>query len=201
MLTRTTSKYLRVYAAGILTLVLLGAGLALHTATSSAAPPPGDDCGQQCQEALADAREATALYHQESNALGDGFIPDQECVQAPGAGGMGFHYVNFSRMQDTSVSPEAPEVLLYEAQADGSRRLVGVEYLAPVIVNGSPWFGPGPPPQGQYNAAPQLFGRAFNGPMPGHNPQMPWHYDLHVWIWRHNPAGMFVPFNPKVICR
>ncbi len=27
---------------------------------------------------------------------------------------------------------------------------------------------------------------------------MPRHYDLHVWAWKHNPAGLFAPFNPKV---
>jgi hypothetical protein len=23
---------------------------------------------------------------------------------------------------------------------------------------------------------------------------------LHVWIWRHNPDGMFAPINPNVTC-
>jgi hypothetical protein len=27
------------------------------------------------------------------------------------------------------------------------------------------------------------------------------HYDLHLWIWRPNPEGMFTPFNPLVSCR
>ncbi len=102
---------------------------------------------------------------------------------------------------DLSVDPASPELLLYEPQSDGSRRLVAVEYFAPVIVNGAPWFGPGPPPNGQYNAAPVLFGRAFDGPLPGYNPSMPWHYDQHVWIWRNNPSRMFTPFNPNVSCQ
>ena len=160
-----------------------------------------EDCDDQCQEDLSEARAATARYHQESRALEDGFFSEPICVQAPGAGAMGFHYPNPSRASDTSVDPAAPEVLLYEQQADGRRRLVALEYFAPVIVNGSPWFGPGPPPAGQYNTAPVLFGRAFDGPMPGHNPAMPWHYDLHVWAWRHNPAGLFAAFNPKVSCQ
>lgn len=29
---------------------------------------------------------------------------------------------------------------------------------------------------------------------------MPWHYDLHVWIWTPNPNGDFAPFNPRVMC-
>jgi hypothetical protein len=168
---------------------------------ASASTTFSDDCDDQCQEELSAARAATARYYQESNALEDGFVGEPLCVQRPDVGGMGIHYENVARMGDTSVDPAAPELLLYEPQPDGRRRLVGLEYFAPVIVNGSPWFGPGPPPAGQYNAAPVLFGHVFNGPMPGHNPNMPWHYDLHVWAWRHNPAGLFAQFNPKVSCQ
>jgi len=27
------------------------------------------------------------------------------------------------------------------------------------------------------------------------------HYDRHVWIYRENPTGVFMPFNPAVSCR
>ena len=36
--------------------------------------------------------------------------------------------------------------------------------------------------------------------MLGHNPKMPIHYDLHVWLYRHNPAGKFAMWNPTVSC-
>ena len=26
------------------------------------------------------------------------------------------------------------------------------------------------------------------------------HYDLHVWLWKKNPAGLFAPTNPDVRC-
>jgi hypothetical protein len=26
------------------------------------------------------------------------------------------------------------------------------------------------------------------------------HYDLHVWLWKENPAGLFSPTNPAVKC-
>ena len=29
---------------------------------------------------------------------------------------------------------------------------------------------------------------------------MPTHYDLHVWVGKHNPAGIFTPFNPSLHC-
>jgi hypothetical protein len=185
----------------LMTAVFLSGAVAwLNTGVGAHVNGPGDDCDQQCEKDLSTARAATAPYHQESRALADGFFPDPICVEAPDVGGMGVHYANPSRTNNLFVDPAAPELLLYEPQPDGTRRLIAVEYFAPVIVNGAPWFGPGPPPNGQYNAAPVLFGRAFNGPMPGHNPGMPWHYDLHVWLWRNNPAGMFTPFNPKVSC-
>ena len=35
------------------------------------------------------------------------------------------------------------------------------------------------------------FGRGFDGPMEGHEPGMPVHYDLHAWVWKRNPGGTF----------
>ena len=43
-------------------------------------------------------------------------------------------------------------------------------------------------------------GIPFDGPMAGHAPGMPMHYDLHVWAWRANPAGTFEEWNPHVHC-
>lgn len=188
-----------------LTLVLLAcAALSLNSrvafgTVALAGYAATDDCKDECQEDLNAAQAATAQYHNEGKALADGFFSTQHCVQVPGLGGMGVHYVNPGRM-DLNVDAASPEVLLYVGQNDGTMRLIGVEYLVPVIVNGSPWFGPGPPPNGQYNAAPVLFGRAFDGPMAGHGPGEPWHYDMHVWAWRNNPRGLFFPFNPNVSC-
>jgi hypothetical protein len=52
-------------------------------------------------------------------------------------------------------------------------------------------------------AAPQIFGRTLDGPMDGHPPIMPAslrHWDLHVWLWKENPAGVFSPTNPAMRC-
>ena len=45
-----------------------------------------------------------------------------------------------------------------------------------------------------------MFEVPFDGPMLGHNPEMPIHYDLHVWLYRHNPAGQFAMWNPQIRC-
>jgi hypothetical protein len=50
---------------------------------------------------------------------------------------------------------------------------------------------------------PKLNGRPFDGPMEGHPPLLSvalHHYDLHVWLWKEHPAGLFSPTNPDVKC-
>ena len=29
---------------------------------------------------------------------------------------------------------------------------------------------------------------------------LPPFYSLHAWVWDHNPAGRFAPYNPSVKC-
>ena len=36
--------------------------------------------------------------------------------------------------------------------------------------------------------------------MLGHNPTMPIHYDLHVWVVDNNPSGTFAQWNPDFHC-
>ena len=47
---------------------------------------------------------------------------------------------------------------------------------------------------------PSIFGRPFDGPMLGHAPGMPIHYDLHVWVAERNPEGLFAQWNPAIAC-
>jgi hypothetical protein len=169
------------------------------TATLAQKTSSSNECDAQCRQELAQAAAATARYHRDSAALSEGFIATEECASVPGLGGMGIHFLNVARTMDLTVNASEPELLLYEPTGNGKRRLIGVEYFVPVISNGAPWFGETPPPVID-NAAPVLFGKTFDGPMPGHEPGMPWHYDLHVWIWKHNPSGLFAPFNPTVQC-
>jgi hypothetical protein len=135
------------------------------------------------QQELAAVRRATAKYHDVQQALADGYVPVSPCEELPGKGGMGIHYLNPALAQDLESDPLRPEILLYVPSEQGPR-LVGVEYF-------------------QANAgqqAPRLFGRRFDGPMAGHTPDMPEHYDLHVWLWQANPDGIFAAWNPTVRC-
>lgn len=147
---------------------------------------------------------ATSAYHDSARALLDGFVPAAAC-ESSAEGAMGVHHVNLARYSahvlDASVDAARPEFLLYFPGAGGGRqRLAGVEYGVPVFVNGLPYYGSAPPDPRAINPAPSLFGHRFDGPMRGHNAAQPWHYDLHVWLWSENPAGIFAPWNPAWRC-
>jgi len=140
---------------------------------------------------LAKVRQATAKYHDVNAALADGFVPTPNCVASPD-GGMGIHYVNPPRLMDSEVNILEPEILLYVESGNGLK-LLGVEY----------WFSIGPPDTPIPNPAPPapiIFGMPLEGPMPAHEPGQPPHYDLHAWVWKANPSGIFAPFNPNVSC-
>lgn len=108
-----------------------------------------------------------------------------ECVESP-MGGMGFHVANLDELnaKPFSVSLLRPEVLLYAPTEDGSMEFLGVEYIVP-------WT------PGNASSPPSLLGQVFEF-NPNVGPDGIW--ALHVWIGRHNPAGIFAPFNPTVSC-
>ncbi len=181
------------------TLVITGAMLLTMAMSGVAAAAPGAGAGAS----LAQIRQATVRFQDPSAAIAAGYFPASGCEALPGVGGMGVHYLKPSLAEDLGSDPLAPEVLIYAPSGNGWR-LVAVEYFAAALANTeqgpAPWFGSEPPPLGFFNAAPSVLGQTFNGPMAGHNPQMPWHYDLHAWIWQGNPSGMFQPWNPSIRC-
>lgn len=154
-------------------------------------------------------RAAVARYHSYDQALADGYsIEGEPCVVAPGLGTMGYHALNLDLLTAGANDPLQPPILLYVPRADGSLKLVGVEYFAIALANTedgpAPWVTGAetgdPPPLGWFTSPPSVLGQTFDGPMPGHTDTMPWHYDLHVWVIEENPAGLFAPFNPAISC-
>jgi hypothetical protein len=141
-------------------------------------------------------RAALDKYRDPIVAVHDGYFSTVGCVEYPkagsagqvpyAAGGMGVHFFNVTLMG--KLDPLAPQVLVYQP-VGGKLRLVAAEYFVPL----SP----------DTKERPQLFGHPFDGPMEGHHPLMPHglnHYDLHVWLWKANRAGLFSPTNPDVKC-
>jgi hypothetical protein len=139
-------------------------------------------------------RTANARFSSADAARAAGYVEASPCESQPGtgfpAGGMGFHWVNPPALQDQAVDAMRPEILLYAPAASGGLELVGLEY----------WKADADQNLATDDDRPTLFGRAFDGPMLGHAPGMPIHYDLHVWLYKRNPSGMFAVWNPDVHC-
>jgi hypothetical protein len=124
-------------------------------------------------------RQSVARFNSTTQASQAGYVEASPCISAP-PGGMGFHWVN-DGLVDPVFDALKPEAVLYEQSKNGQYRLVAVEYI--VIDVGQP--------------APTFAGQPFDV---GGTPVPVPHWSLHVWINKANPAGMFMPFNPEVVC-
>ena len=135
---------------------------------------------------LAAVRRVTAPLHRIEVANERGWdVEVTGCIEHPTDGGMGYHIGNLAYFLNGEANPLEPEVLLYEPGPNGTMRLVGVEYVVPFFA----WGGdPGT------DDPPQLFGRDMNL----NEALQQW--ELHVWIWKHNPNGVFADWNPRVSC-
>jgi len=137
---------------------------------------------------LATIRAATARYHRVEDALADGYVRGSPCAYSP-MGAQGEHFRKAS-LFDAVVDPSQPEMLLYEPQANGDRRLVGVEFIVP-----SAAWDPG------HTGIPMLGDQPFvDRRAPGVvGPPFP-NYGLNVWLWNDHPSGMYAEWNPAVTC-
>jgi hypothetical protein len=171
--------------AGFAALLLAGAPGAA-TAQQPSVPPE-----------LASVRTLLDKYRDPIIAVQDGYLSSVGCIEYPKgssegsmqypAGGMGVHFLN-TGFVGPSLDPAKPQVLIYEPVGD-SLRLVAAEWFMPTEVAGT--------------TRPSVFGKELQGPMEGHQPLMPagfHHWDLHVWLWKTNPEGVFSPTNPAIHC-
>lgn len=142
------------------------------------------------QRSVAAVRDATAPFHDLAAAEAAGYGPFYLCTDAAGEGAMGQHYVNGALVGDPAVDPLTPEALVYEPMPGGGYRLVGVEY----VTFQDAW-------DTTHASPPSLFGRPFRLIGAGNRYGLPAFYELHVWLWRPNPSGIFSDWNPKVSCR
>lgn len=208
----------------LLSLVRDASGHPGHVAAAPSPPalsrpaPTGEPRRPRAGEpSLDEVRRLTERFRDVSVALAEGYIrdPSDTCESAEHMGrpadhgAMGVHYFRPDLLGITAPpSPRVdgvgthtdfrrPAILIYEPQEDGTMALVAVENL----VFEAAWRAAG-------NTAPPAFhGVSFDhmvddpataldeahGFMP--------HFDLHVWLFRDNPNGMFAQFNPNVTCR
>ncbi len=144
------------------------------------------------QADLAELRQVTAAYHDINVALADGFQLGinglvKLCVAHPTLGAMGYHYSRQDRFDDVTINELEPEVLVYHTAEDGSLKLGAVEWVVPKAA----WeaeHGVGASPPVVYGAALTVI-----------NPMLNW-YVAHAWIWKPNPSGILMNWNPDVSC-
>jgi hypothetical protein len=146
---------------------------------------------------LVSTRALLDKYNDPLVAVRDGYFSTVACIDFPHGGqdgpvvytpgAMGVHFLNTANVGPT-LDPAKPQVLIYEPVA-GKLKLVAAEWFMPVAVAGG--------------KAPSIFGQTLFGPMNGHEPIMAkelTHYDLHVWLWKTNPRGVFTSTNSAVKC-
>lgn len=138
-------------------------------------------------EQLVQIKQALSPFEDVKAAVAAGYKPFMDCMSGP-QGGQGYHYTNAALLDDPKLDPMKPEALMYEKTANGSLRLIGVEYL----VIQKAWHDAGNKP------APVLLGREFylNTTLL----EQPF-YGLHLWLWQYNPLDVFANWNPLVTCQ
>ena len=74
-------------------------------------------------------RESTVRFKDVSIAEADGYSLLFGCVTGPDAGAMGLHYVNLPLVSSGIVDAAHPQIVIYEPQPDGSKKLIGADFL------------------------------------------------------------------------
>lgn len=168
-------KMLRVFLILVAVCTLL-IGQPSTTRNVSAVTVKASDLHALTEQELAQARKATARYHDVAAAEADDYVNFNFCES-----GEGCHYIKFSLLDD-KFDPAEPEILLYaRAPGEDRLRLVGVEYLVPIALSPEPPEGfTGDTDEWRMDA--EGFGL----------------WELNTWIWLHNPEGVFAHDNPRL---
>lgn len=135
-------------------------------------------------------RRAAAQFRDVGEAIDAGYMPMDSCMELPGVGAAGYHFMNSELFADPLVDPRKPEGLLYAKSEEGEFRLLAVTYMAPAGEEGATSDAD----------RPLLWGHPFDGPMSGDEMGMPAHYFLHAWVFAYNPLGSLAQWNPRVTC-
>jgi hypothetical protein len=143
------------------------------------------------QSDLAAAKQATAGFRSVGSAETAGYAELRDakkiaCIDLPGSGGMGIHYVDGDLVKDAVLDPRRPEALVY-APSGKALRLAALEY----IVFAKAW---------KQSTPPALFGRTFDYVAAGNRYGLPAFWALHAWVWDPNPSGTVMAWNPRVTC-
>ena len=136
-------------------------------------------------------RESTERFQDVKVAENEGYALQFGCVSGDDFGAMGLHYVNGALVNSGVIDATHPQIVLYEAQPNGSLKLTGADYL----VLADAWDASHP------GVTPQLMGQIFHYFASPNRFGLPAFYTLHVWAWKENPKGAFVNWHPHVSCQ
>lgn len=175
---------------------------ALFTSTVAAEVPR-----TQPDQALQQLQSQLGLFRDVNYATDNGYIRASACESHPTLGAMGHHYVRpdllgltapvNGRVNGTGTYTQAdpPAILLYVPDGHGGLKLAGIEML----VFAEAW-------DAANNHPPMYRGRKFEYMADDLNTLrdeahgfMP-HYDLHIWLFEHNPSGLYAQWNPSLSC-
>lgn len=175
---------------------------ALFTSTVAAEVPR-----TQPDQALQQLQSQLGLFRDVNYATDNGYIRASACESHPTLGAMGHHYVRpdllgltglvNGRVNGTGTYTQAdpPAILLYIPDGHGGLKLAGIEML----VFAEAW-------DAANNHPPMYRGRKFEYMADDLNTLrdeahgfMP-HYDLHIWLFEHNPSGLYAQWNPSLSC-
>lgn len=172
-----------------------------------ASPAFADVPRTQPDQALQQLARELEPYKDVAYAISQGYVQRSGCETHPLLGTMGHHYVRpdllgftppvGGRVNGTGTYTDAnpPAILLYVPDENDELQLVAIEML----VFRAAWDAE--------NAHPPMYrGREYNlmvdNPDTLHDEAhgfMP-HYDLHIWLFAHNPSGLYAQWNPAIRC-
>lgn len=166
----------------------------------------------QPDQALQQLARQLEPFRNVNYALSKGYRPGNPHCESSPAGAMGVHYVRGDLLglppgppvqgqrvngTGTYTGTNPPAILLYfdDASVAGGKRLAGIELL----VFAEAWHAANKQP-------PKYRGREYNymadDPTTtrdeAHN--FAPHYDLHIWLFDHNPSGLYAQWNPALSC-
>jgi hypothetical protein len=160
---------------------------AAHSATAGTArnAPAVLRLTPESNQQLSDLRSFVAKFHNFDRAVEYGYSVAAPapgvCISDPVRGGMGFHYTYAKEdlISDGKVELLKPEFLVYAPKPQGGVKFSALDYFVPYTT----WSQAEPP---------SLLGVPF-AREDGFQA-----YVLHIWLFWHNPAGMFENYNPDV---
>jgi hypothetical protein len=134
-------------------------------------------------------RQSTERFKDVAVAEAEGYQLQFGCVSSDDVGAMGLHYINGALVASGVLDTNHPQIVIYEPMPDGSRKLIGADFL----VLADAW-------NATHSGPPEMMGQLFHLFDAPNRFGLPAFYTLHVWAWKDNPNGAFVNWHPNVSC-